>query len=130
MSRSASAAVLAVLLPSLALAQQTQKTAIAGTPDLAIASVTSAGGTRASKVIGAAVYNKANQEIGTVDDVILDQQAKAQLAVISVGGVLGVGGRLVAEPYDSLQRGGDGKLLLPNATKEALNKLPSFTYTP
>jgi sporulation protein YlmC with PRC-barrel domain len=115
--------------PTLAFAQD-DKSAIPGTPNLAVASVKVENGIRVSKVIGAAVYNGNSQQVGTVDDVILDNQQKASLAVISVGGFLGVGGKLVAEPYSALKMGGDGKVILPDGTKEALNQMPSFTYTP
>jgi hypothetical protein len=98
-------------------------------PGLAVASVRLSGGYRASKVIGAAVDNAQNQQIGTVDDIVLDGQNKAAFAVISVGGFLGVGGKLVALPYGDLQRD-NGKVVYPNGTKEALGQMPSFTYNP
>ena len=122
-------AMAAFLLPGLAFAQD-DKSAIPGTPNLAVASVKVESGTRVSKIIGAPVYNSNSQQIGSIDDVILDDGQKASLAVISVGGFLGVGGKLVAEPYSALKMGGDGKVILAEATKDALNKMPSFTYTP
>jgi hypothetical protein len=51
---------------------------------------TANGEIRASRVIGAAVYNGKDQKIGSVDDILLDKDHKATQAVISVGGVLGV----------------------------------------
>ena len=129
--RLAAAAAFAVALTGAAFAQQQDPPSpIPGTPDLAVASVKVESGVRVSKLIGAAVYNKQNQQLGTIDDLILDQGNKATLAVVSVGGLLGVGSKLVAEPYSALQKGGDGKLILPDATKESLNTMPSFTYNP
>ncbi len=119
----------AVLLPALAIAKD-DTSPIPGTPNLAVASVKAENGKRVSKIIGAAVYNGSSQQIGAIDDVILDKDEKASLAVISVGGFLGVGGKLVAEPYSALKFGGDGKVILPEASKEALNTMPSFTYSP
>lgn len=124
------AACLATALSGAAFAQSNPPSPIPGTPDLAVASVKVESGVRVSKLIGAAVYNKQNQQLGTIDDLILDQGNKATLAVVSVGGLLGVGSKLVAEPYNALQKGGDGKLILPDATKESLNTMPSFTYNP
>jgi sporulation protein YlmC with PRC-barrel domain len=97
-------------------------------PNLAVATVKMENGVRASKMIGAAVYNDQNQQVGTVDDIILDHDNKAVLAVISVGGFLGVGGKLVAVSYTQLHEDNAGKVVLPDASKEALNKMPSFVY--
>ena len=119
----------ALLLPSLAFAQD-DKSPIPGTPNLAVASVKVESGTRISKIIGAPVYNGNSQQVGTIDDIYLGDDQKASLAVISVGGFLGVGGKLVAEPYSALKMGGDGKVTLPDGSKDALNKMPSFTYGP
>jgi len=49
------------------------------------------------------------------------------MAVLQVGAFLGLGGRLVAVPYESLiidERG--EKIVLPGATREELNKLLEF----
>jgi sporulation protein YlmC with PRC-barrel domain len=97
-------------------------------PSLQVATVRLEGGYRASKVIGAAVYNADNQQIGTVDDVILNHQNQADLVVISVGGFLGVGGKLVALPYGKVERADNGRVILADGSKENLAKLPSFTY--
>jgi hypothetical protein len=106
----------------------TQASAVPGTPDLAVATVRATAGHRASKIVGAAVYNGANQQIGTVDDIILNQDGKAQLAIIAVGGFLGVGSKLVAEPYSALKLDPSGKVLLPDGSKDSLNNMPAFTY--
>ncbi|MBV9263191.1 MAG: PRC-barrel domain containing protein, partial [Candidatus Eremiobacteraeota bacterium] len=51
-------------------------------------------------------------------------------AVLQVGGFLGVGGRLVADPYDSLVLDETGKKIeLPGATKDQLKSLSEFKYT-
>jgi sporulation protein YlmC with PRC-barrel domain len=60
-------------------------------------------GYRMSRLIGSNVINDKNEKIGTVDDVIADKDKKQlNFAVLQVGGFLGLGGRLVAVPYDSL----------------------------
>jgi sporulation protein YlmC with PRC-barrel domain len=98
-------------------------------PNLQLAQVRLEGGYRASKVVGAAVYNAQNQQVGTVDDIILNHQNQADMVVLSVGGFLGVGGKLVAMPYAKIQRTDNGKVLLADANKDELAKMPSFTYT-
>jgi hypothetical protein len=83
-------------------------------------------GFRASKVIGASVVNASNDTIGKVDDVIISADGKAPYAILSVGGFLGIGNRLIAVPYDALRF--DDKVSLPGATKESLKVLPEFRY--
>lgn len=86
-----------------------------------------ASGYRASKVIGETVVNDANETVGKVDDVIIGNDGKSAFAILSVGGFLGVGTKLVALPYDALKFTKD-KLTMPGATKDALKTLPEFKY--
>ena len=84
---------------------------------------------RASRLIGATVQNDKNEKIGVVDDLIVTPNDQVLFAVISVGGFLGLGRRLVAVPYSSLTVDDQGqKLVLPGATKGALSSLPEFHY--
>src|ERR1700680_4360761 len=81
-------------------------------------------GYRMSKLIGSKVINDKNEKIGTVDDVVADKDKKQlSFAVLQVGGFLGVGGHLVAVPYDSLVIDDTGKVTLPGASKDELKKL-------
>ena len=79
------------------------------------------------KVIGATIYNGANESVGKIDDIIVAQDGKAPFAVISVGGFLGLGDRLVILPYEQFRTDGE-RLVLPGATKDALKNLPEFKY--
>ena len=135
-ARLAAAACLcfSVCLPLTALAQDAKPApAMAepatGNPNLSVATVKMDGGMRASKFIGAGVTAGGNQDLGTINDLILDKDGHAILGVISVGSVLGVGGKLVAVPFGSLQMGQDGKIVLQDGSKDSLAKMPGFTYT-
>jgi hypothetical protein len=83
-------------------------------------------GYRASKVIGSTVVNDANESIGAVDDLLVSPDGTATYAVLSVGGFLGMGTKLVVVPYGSLQLG--DKLVLPGGSKDGLKNLPEFKY--
>jgi sporulation protein YlmC with PRC-barrel domain len=96
-------------------------------PNLALATVKLESGKRASKIIGAAVQNDQNQRVGTVDDLILSPESKVTMAVVSVGGFLGVGNKLVAVPWGQLKAEGD-HLVLPGATKDTMGAAPGFQY--
>jgi sporulation protein YlmC with PRC-barrel domain len=57
----------------------------------------------ASKLIGTKVVSANNENIGDVNDVILDRNGTAQAVVIGVGGFLGIGEKNVAVPFQSLE---------------------------
>jgi len=85
-------------------------------------------GWRASKLIGASVFNDENQRIGKIEDMIVSPDGKLSVAVIDVGGFLGIGKHRVAIPVDQFSDIKAKKLVLPNATKDALKLLPEFRY--
>jgi hypothetical protein len=85
-------------------------------------------GYRASTLIGASVTNDKNEDIGAIDDIVIDKK-RALYAILQVGGFLGVGGRLIAIPYEQLMIDDAGKkITLPGATREELGKLNEFKY--
>jgi sporulation protein YlmC with PRC-barrel domain len=83
-------------------------------------------GFRISELIGKPVSNPQGQTIGHVDDFIV-QRDRVLMTIINAGGFLGIGGRLIAIPYSSLQMTSKG-MVLPGASKQALGKLPAFHY--
>lgn len=84
-------------------------------------------GYRTSKVVGAAVYNEANEKVGVIDDLIVTPSERVPYAVLSVGGFLGMGTKYVVVPYSSLQVV-EKKMRLPGATKASLKALPEYKY--
>lgn len=85
-------------------------------------------GLQASKLIGMDVRNAAGEKIGTIDDLVILPGARL-MAVLQVGGFLGLGGHLVVVPFDTLaMTAGGSRASLPGGTKEALRKLPEFQY--
>jgi sporulation protein YlmC with PRC-barrel domain len=84
---------------------------------------------RSSKLVGASVYNGQDQSIGSINDILLgDNDHKADMAVISVGGFLGIGSKWVSVPFNQL-RIEDNKVVMPNATKASLESMPGYSYS-
>ena len=84
---------------------------------------------RVSKVVGASVYNDQNQSVGSIDDILMsDNDHKADTVVISVGGFLGMGSKLVSVPFDQLKIQ-DDKIVMPGATKASLEGMPEYHYS-
>jgi sporulation protein YlmC with PRC-barrel domain len=82
----------------------------------------------ASDIYKADVYDNAEDKIGVVTDLIVDNSGTVTTAVVSVGGLLGVGKKDVAVPFKSLKVASrDGKdWLVLNQTKEDLKMAPAF----
>jgi len=84
-------------------------------------------GYRASQLIGSSVVNGSDETVGKIDDVIVTQNAKAPVAILSVGGFLGMGSKKVAVLTTDLSISKD-KVEMPSATKDSLTSLPTFEY--
>jgi len=80
---------------------------------------------RASKLIGASVYDPNDQKIGAVDELVLNPDGKVADVVIGVGGFLGAGEKRVAVPMADLKRGKNDHFVLA-ATKDSLKQMANF----
>lgn len=70
----------------------------------AVSAASSIQGTwRASKLIGLAVYNDANERLGDINEVLVDNSGKINAVILGVGGFLGVGEQNVAVNFDQLK---------------------------
>ena len=82
----------------------------------------------ASEVKGARVNNFQNQDIGDVDELLIEPDtAQIRFAVLSVGGFLGLGSTKVAVPWLAFQivtERGKIKYMTLDATRERLEKAP------
>jgi sporulation protein YlmC with PRC-barrel domain len=82
---------------------------------------------RASKLIGSSVYNDQKEKIGSIDELLVDQHHAVISAVLSVGGFLGLGSKMVKVPYNELRVVGD-EIVMSGATKDQLNQMPSYKF--
>ena len=81
---------------------------------------------RASKIIGLDVVNRQGEKVGDIEDIVLDRRGNVAYAVVSTGGFLGVGDKLHAVPWRSLEaNAGVGHFML-DVDKEKLGKAPGF----
>jgi PRC-barrel domain len=87
---------------------------------------------RSSDAIGQNVYNRANEKIGDVEEILIDGDGRVLAAVVGVGGFLGMGEHKVAVTYRSFQMtrdtSGKAKLVvdIDNAT---LKNAPQYKPT-
>ncbi|MEO8669152.1 MAG: PRC-barrel domain-containing protein [Bauldia sp.] len=83
----------------------------------------------ASNIIGASVYNPADENLGDVNDILVNDDGSVHAVIIGVGGFLGIGEKNVAVAFASLNQTNDAdgniKLVL-NASKEELDAAAAF----
>ena len=87
-----------------------------------------ASGHSANKLIGADVHNDADQVIGSVHDLIVGVEGEVSLAILEVGGFLGVGSKWVAVPAHLFEADANSKVILADASEAALKAMPPFAY--
>lgn len=90
-----------------------------------------ADGNLATNIIGETVYNGTGddaQNIGSVNDIVLSKEGKAESLVIGVGGFLGLGAKNVTYDFNKAQwaEKNDDRWLVAQATKEELQAQPDF----
>lgn len=141
LSQSMRRAVLTATLfaaPGFALAQTTAPTppqapsaptARAPSSVVVVAPVAGPSSRRASSLIGANIINEENRTVGEVHDLMVDTAGGATIAVLSVGGFLGMGERYIAIPLSELRWNNEReRWSLPGATVDNLKARPAFTY--
>ena len=79
---------------------------------------------RASKLIGASVYDVQNRNIGSVKDVVLNRSGTVDAVVVDVGSFLGMGGKYVAVPLSDIKT--DNNRLTLDRTKEQLQQMAKY----
>jgi sporulation protein YlmC with PRC-barrel domain len=59
---------------------------------------------RVSKLVGMEVKNQANEDLGTIKELVVDvETGKVMYVALSIGGVLGIGDKLLAVPWKEFQ---------------------------
>lgn len=80
------------------------------------------------EVIGADVHNDMDEKVGTIADLVMDQDQKLVGIVLSVGGFLGIGDKWVAVPVEQIDFPSTEQpaRLLVTVTEEQLTNAPDF----
>jgi sporulation protein YlmC with PRC-barrel domain len=84
---------------------------------------------RLNKLIGMNVRNMQGESLGTIDDFVVDvATGKVQYAAMSVGGLLGVGDKLLAVPFSELKfdHGQEEMFFVLNMAKDKIASAPGF----
>ncbi|MBX3413976.1 MAG: PRC-barrel domain-containing protein [Pirellulales bacterium] len=84
---------------------------------------------RTSTLEGMKVYNKAGEEVGKINELVVNiENGKVEYAALSVGGFLGVGDKLFAVPFRmfALRFDEDKTYMLLDVNKQTLERAPGF----
>jgi sporulation protein YlmC with PRC-barrel domain len=76
------------------------------------------------------VYDRSLNFVGTVDDVLIDQQGNITALIIGVGGFFGIGRKNFSEPFRRVQmaKKNDKWYLVIDADNETLKGAPGLKY--
>ena len=99
--------------------------AVCGTVIVADASDKS-GVLKASELIGMKVQGSDGKKLGKIKDLVIGPKGDVRYAVLDFGGILGIGDKYFAVPWDALQRTANGKKIALDTTKRDLKKAPGF----
>lgn len=81
----------------------------------------------ADTLIGNEVCNNAEENLGKIKEIMLDTaDGDVRYAVLSFGGLLGIGEKLFAIPWKALTLDTTNKRFILNADKERLKNAPGF----
>ncbi len=82
----------------------------------------------ADKVEGTAVYNPDGDNLGTVEEIMLDKiQGRVAYAVMSFGGFLGMGEKFHPLPWQALSYSKDKGGFVVSLSKEVLENAPAYS---
>jgi sporulation protein YlmC with PRC-barrel domain len=81
----------------------------------------------ATTTIGDPVVNAAGEDLGKIEEVMLDiHDDRIAYAVLSFGGFLGIGDKLFAVPWGALELDTENKRFVLNEPRERLENAPGF----
>jgi len=81
----------------------------------------------ASKIIGEAVVNRENEDLGKIHELVIDaKDGRIAYAVLSFGGFMGMGNKLFAMPWKAFRFADAGNKLILGVDKEKLKAAPGF----
>lgn len=85
---------------------------------------------RASRLVGLAVYGSDETRIGDINEVLLDREGRATIAVIGVGGFLGIGEKDVGVPFKALEWIAEPRAGAATSTAASVANSPAIPVVP
>jgi len=81
----------------------------------------------AGVLVGDSVRNRSGEDLGTIEEIMIDMQSgRIAYAVLSFGGFLGIGDKLFAVPWRSLELNTAEREFILDLDKQTLENAPGF----
>jgi sporulation protein YlmC with PRC-barrel domain len=101
------------------LAQDASETGTAVAPATAV---------DAESLLGRTIENADGDNVGEIDNVVIDKDGEVRYVIVGVGGFLGIGEKHVALAWEELTVSENGETVITAATKEQLEALPEHEF--
>ena len=83
---------------------------------------------RSSNMLGSAIYNKQGQELGNIENLIINiDNGEISFAVMSCCGLLGFGDKLFAIPWDNLEPQPDVGIFVLDVTRQQMEEIEGLS---
>lgn len=77
-------------------------------------------------LIGAKIYGSDGKIIADIEELIMTSDLRVEGVIIGTGGFLGAGEKRIGLRFSALRFGPDGKVTVPELTKEVIAALPTY----
>ena len=124
MSNGTRTAIFAAIIAAAALGAYAQTSTVPAARAAVTSHIIQSDEVRASKMIGSAVYDLQNRDIGKVSDLVLNKDGAVDVVVLDVGSFLGMGGKYVGIPISDIKT--DHNRLTLDRTKEQLQTMAAY----
>ncbi len=102
--------------------EQPQATSPAPAPEKAVIEKQA----RVNNIVGKKVISQKGEDLGTVNDLVLNEKGCLDYLILGHGGLLGIGDRLIPIPWKAVKTGSQADTVIVEIDKEQLTKAPSF----
>ena len=94
----------------------------------AMSSVNVAARLTADELIGTSVEDTSGKNLGKIEDILVDAEGDAETVIINDGGIMGLGGKLVALDYDIIEGFTGDKDVVIKASEKSIKEAKRFEY--
>jgi sporulation protein YlmC with PRC-barrel domain len=123
-SKATMTAVFAAIVAAAAPGAYAQTSAMPATHTTVTSHIIQSDEVRASKMLGSAVYDLQNRDIGKVSDLVLNKDGAVDVVVLDVGSFLGMGGKYVGIPISDIKT--NNNRLTLDRSKEQLQQMAAY----
>lgn len=89
-----------------------------------------AGTVLSEDMTGSTVQSTQGEDLAVLSDLVVAPEGQVRGAILTVGGVLGVGGKEVLVPWQDLTVGSDGETITLAMSAQQLDQMPAFQPLP